>query len=150
MSTSTNPKRMFIHTLLLLVLPIGKKLVVGVGFGFEANSINIFIHFKGWAPHVHEKHTQVEDNIKEKRQGETSFKNLLAMLEVSDNFQRYLNTISSMNSNMKVKGIRLHTWSRLLQTIFLVNVKKSAFLVSSQIMSKERSHTRKGDIRVGF
>jgi hypothetical protein len=47
MPTSPNPKRMFIHTLLLLVLPIGKKLVVGVGFGLEANSINIFIHFKG-------------------------------------------------------------------------------------------------------
>jgi hypothetical protein len=40
---------MFIHTLLLLVLlPIGKKLLVGVGFGLEVYyPINIFIHFKG-------------------------------------------------------------------------------------------------------
>jgi hypothetical protein len=98
-----------------------------------------------WKTHT----SQRQYKGKKKRKGETTFKNLLAMLEVSDNSQRYLNAISSMNSNMKVKGMRLHTWSRLLQTIFLVNVKKSFLLVSSQIMSKERSHTRKGDIRVG-
>ncbi len=43
----TNPKRMFIHTLLLFVLPIGKKLLVGIGFGLEVHPIKIFIHFKG-------------------------------------------------------------------------------------------------------
>jgi hypothetical protein len=45
MPTFTNPKRMFIHTL----LPIGKRKrrLVGVGFGLEVYPIKIFIHFKG-------------------------------------------------------------------------------------------------------
>jgi hypothetical protein len=47
MPTFTNPKRMCIHTLLLLVLPIWKKLLVGVGFGLQVYPIKIFIHFKG-------------------------------------------------------------------------------------------------------
>ncbi len=47
MPTFTFPKRMFIHTLVLLVLPIGKKLLVGVGFGLEVYPIKIFIYFKG-------------------------------------------------------------------------------------------------------
>jgi hypothetical protein len=47
MPTFTNPKRMFIHTLLLLVLSIGKRLLVGVGFGLEVYPIKRFIHFKG-------------------------------------------------------------------------------------------------------
>jgi hypothetical protein len=72
-------------------------------------------------------HTSWRQYKGKKREGETTFWNLLSMLEVSDNSQRCLNAISSMNSNMKVKGMRLHTWSRLLQTIFLVNVKKSFF-----------------------